>query len=96
MNSSRSKTNRKKGHTNNVDLSTSLKQENLREYLQGSVNNRQVAEAIFSRDAETAGRVMTDHVVGALSLYERGITEKDGDTKPRLARSPKQPRNKGA
>lgn len=75
-------------------ISTSLKQENLRTYLMGSVTNRQVAEAIFSRDAEAAGRVMADHVEGALSLYERGITERDESSDLRRSRSPKKPREK--
>lgn len=56
-------------------ISTSLKQASVRSFLQNSVTNLDVAEAIHSRDEDRAGEVMRQHVVGSLELYERGLSE---------------------
>lgn len=59
-------------------ISTSLKQASVRSFLQDSITNLDVAEAIHSRDQDRAGMVMQQHVVGSLELYERSIAEKGG------------------
>lgn len=67
-------------------ISTELKQASVRLYLHDSVTNVDVAEAISSRDPERAEGVMSRHVLGALSLYERGLAEQDLQIKRRLGK----------
>ncbi len=57
-------------------VSNSLKQEQVRHYLTGAVTNLDVAEAIESRDAERAAKVMTRHVEDSLVLYRKVLDDK--------------------
>jgi len=68
-------------------ISTSLKQESLREYLQDSVTNLDVAMAIRNGDPEAAAEVIARHVLGSLILYERGLSEqKQGEASHQAGR----------
>ncbi len=60
-----------------LTISTSLSQDELRDYLVDSVTNLDVAEAIGKRDPKAAAAVMRRHVEDTLTLYEKVTTRRN-------------------
>lgn len=58
-----------------LTISTSLKQEQVKKYLDHSVTNMDVAQAIQRRHAGNAAEIMARHVEGSLNLYEKVLDE---------------------